>query len=124
MHASEMVPATIAVPAARTATLTGAAIDTLTYVGLLTICQHIGVVSGTNPTWAGKIQDSADGSTDWTDVSGATFTTVTASTNFQYIRLHKRGFRRYFRVVGTIGGTDTPTFNSSYTFFGKKQVAT
>jgi hypothetical protein len=64
-------------------------------------------VSGTSPTLAGKIQESADGSTNWTDISGATFTTVTASTNTQAIAFDRT--KRFLRYVATVGGT-SPSF--------------
>ena len=57
---------------------------------------------GTSPTLAGKIQESADGST-WADVSGATFTTVTANDNVQAITFDRT--QRYVRYVGTVAGT-------------------
>ena len=110
----------LATPAARTATLTGTGVDLVDYEGKVAIVQNIGVVSGTNPTWDGKIQDSPDNS-NWTDVSGATFTQVTASTNIQKITINANSVARYVRYVGTIGGTSTPTFNSSVMLIGQKQ---
>jgi hypothetical protein len=56
---------------------------------------------------AGKIQESADGSTNWADISGATFTTVTASDNVQAISFDRT--LRYVRYVATVGGT-SPSF--------------
>lgn len=108
----------LAAPAANTATLTGAAFNLQAYDGVVKIIQDIGVVSGTNPTWAGKIQQSADGSTSWTDVTGATFTQVTASTNTQSIGVDTRAVQQYIRYIGTIGGTSTPTFNLAVEIVG------
>jgi hypothetical protein len=68
--------------------------------------QLVGTVSGTSPTLDGKIQESSDNST-WTDITGATFTQVTASTNNQAITFDRT--KRYLRYVGTIGGT-SPSF--------------
>ena len=114
---------TLATPAARTATVTGSAVDLNDYDGAVALVQHIGVVSGTNPTWDGKIQDSADGSTGWADVTGATFVQVTASTAIEKITLNSSACKRYIRYVGTLGGTSTPTFNSSATLIGQKATA-
>jgi len=111
----------LAAPAANTATLTGAAFDLQSYEGVVKITQEIGVASGTNPTWDGKIQDSADGSTGWADVTGATFTQATASTNSQSIGVDTRLARRYIRYVGTLGGTSTPTFNLAVEIVGMKR---
>src|SRR5436309_4335909 len=82
-------------PQTITATATGSAIDLLAGDGPCFAIQQIGAVSGTTPTLAGKIQESADGSTNWGDVSGATFTTVTASTNTQAITFERT--KRYVR---------------------------
>ena len=106
--------------AAKTATYTSTAFDAQDYEGNLGIVQASGVVSGTTPTLDGKIQDSADGSTGWADVSGATFTQVTASTNFQKITVDLNGTKRYLRYVGTIGGT-TPSFGLTVIAGGVKK---
>lgn len=105
-----------------TSTVTGSAVDTREYVGNLIVVQQVGTVAGTSPTLAGKIQDSADGSTGWADVSGATFTTVTASTAIQAIRIQQRDCKRYIRYVGTIGGT-SPDFDFCVTLGGVPNVS-
>lgn len=106
-------------PGAKTSTATGAAVDIRDYHGRVKVIQDVGAVSGTDPTLDGKIQDSADGSTDWQDVAGATFTQVTASTNHQAIGVDTRKARRYIRYVGTIGGT-TPSFTMDVVLAGEK----
>lgn len=110
----------LANPASNTSTLTGSAVDILDVDGPMLIVQQVGTVSGTTPTWDGKIQDSADGSTDWQDVTGATFTQVTASNKIHGIKLEASQVRRYIRYVGTIGGTSTPTFPVSVSAWGRK----
>src|SRR4051812_25687524 len=72
-------------PRTITSSLNGTAGDLLTGDGRCFAIQQVGTVSGTSPTLAGKIQESADGSSGWTDISGATFTTVTATDNVQAI---------------------------------------
>jgi len=94
-------------PQTITATINGGAGDMLAGDGLCFAIQQIGTVSGTSPTLAGKIQESADGSTNWTDINGATFTTVTASTNTQAVAFERT--KRYLRYVATVGGT-SPSF--------------
>jgi hypothetical protein len=49
-----------------------------------------------------KIQHSADGSTDWTDITGATFTQVTADAVEE---IHFVAPRRWIRVVATLATT-------------------
>lgn len=108
--------------AARTSTVTGSAVDIRDYVGRIKVLQLVGTVSGTSPTLNGKIQDSADGSTGWADVTGATFTEVTASNSSQSIGVDTRACKRYIRYVGTIAGT-SPSFMVGASFVGKKQTA-
>jgi len=101
----------LARPQTATSTVTGAAVDTMGYNDAM-ITLEVGTVSGTTPTLDGKIQESADGSTGWADITGATFTQVTASNSTQKIRLNGLGVgsrKRYIRFVGTIAGT-TPSF--------------
>lgn len=97
-------------PVTATSTATGTGVDTFGYNDAM-VALEVGAVSGTSPTLDVKIQDSADNST-FADVTGLTFTQVTASNNSQVLRvsgLNTSTRRRYLRAVGTIGGT-TPSF--------------
>jgi hypothetical protein len=107
----------LSVPASRTTTVTGSAVDILNLRGSALVVQDVGAVTGTTPTLAGKIQDSADGSTDWQDVTGAAFTQVTAANKVEAIALNVDSCRRYIRYVGTIGGT-TPNFTVGASIHG------
>lgn len=108
--------------AAKTAAITGStALDVRGYKGHLLCTQQVGVVSGTNPTWDGKFQESADGSTDWTDITGATFAQVTATGAEEIISFDVRETRGYVRYVAAIGGTSTPTFNVGVMLMGQKE---
>lgn len=106
--------------AARTSTLTTSSVDVRSYKGGLIVEQLVGVVSGTTPTLAGKIQTSADGSTGWADITGATFTSVTATDSFQKIGFDVRETLGYIRYVGTIAGT-TPSFTMGVVLLGQKE---
>lgn len=117
---TELNAASLSNIAARTSTVTGSAVDLQGYQGKLKVMQNVGTVSGTTPTLDGKLQDSADGSTGWADVTGATFTQVTAADSLQSIGVDTRAVKRYVRYVGTIGGT-TPSFTMGVTFVGSKQ---
>lgn len=68
-----------------------------------------------------KLQDSADGSTGWADVTGAAFGAVTAAgVSHQEITLNADKLRRYARVVNTItGGATTQAYGVQ--LVGKKQ---
>lgn len=105
--------------AARTATVTATGIDISSYKGGLIVQQLVGVVSGTTPTLDGKLQSSPDNST-WSDISGATFTQVTATDNFQKIGIQVPAAARYLRYVGTIAGT-TPSFTMGVVLLGQKE---
>ena len=109
---------TASAPAARTSTVTGSAQDMIAGDGLVSVIQTVGAVSGTSPTLDGAIEESADGSTGWAAISGATFTQVTASTNLQVISFQRT--KRYLRYVGTIAGT-SPSFTMCVTFIHQKK---
>jgi hypothetical protein len=94
-------------PRTATTTVTGSAVDLLTADGRCFAVQQVGTVTGTSPALAGKIQESADGSTNWNDISGATFTSVSTTDNVQAISFDRT--LRYVRYVGTITGT-SPSF--------------
>jgi hypothetical protein len=96
-----------AAPQTATSTVTGSAVDMIASDGKCFAVQSVGTVSGTTPSLAGKFQESADGSSGWGDVTGATFTAVTASTNLQTISFDRT--KRYLRYIGTITGT-SPSF--------------
>ena len=107
----------------RTSTLTGAAFDVRDYIGTGAIVQQASAaVAGTAPTLNGKIQDSADGSTGWADVAGAVFAEVTDAAANEKIGIAFNAVKRYLRYVGTIAGTDTPTFDFACALIGRKQI--
>ena len=89
-------------PRTVTTTITGSAADLITGDGRCVAVQQVGAVSGTTPVLAGKIQESADSST-WTDISGATFTNVSAADNVQAITFDRT--QRYVRAAFTLGGS-------------------
>lgn len=110
----------LAVPAVRTTTVTGPAVDVLHYEGPMLVSQDVGAISGT-PSLAGKIQDSDDGTTGWADVPGATFAAVTAANNLQGLALQAGQVRRYIRYVGTISG-GTPSLAFGVHAFGVRKM--
>lgn len=105
--------------ASRTSTLTGSAVDLQGLSGEATvILDSSAATAGTNPTLDVKIQDSADGSTGWADVTGAAFTQVTSTASQQRLSVNVSEIKRYVRTVGTLGGTSTPTFVYSVNLLG------
>ena len=99
-------------------TATGSAINlkTSNFTGPVLITQDVGAANG---TLNGKIQDSADGSTGWADLTGAVFAEVSSSNQTAGITIMAEGTRGYIRYVGevTVGavainvtGTGTPKY--------------
>lgn len=94
------------------ATLTGAAIDRQDYLScVLTAVAGAATGSPTALTLDAKLQDSADGSTGWADITGAAITTIAAASTLGRVDVNLHGAARYIRVVSTVaftGGT-SPT---------------
>lgn len=90
---------TLSASASQASTVTGASVEMLDYEGPVAIVQSHGTGTG---TLDGKIQDSADGSTGWADVTGATFTQRTTTAAIDVIALNPKQTKRYIRYVGTI----------------------
>ena len=73
----------------------------------------VGSASGTPTSFsvAANIQDSADGSTGWADVSGTSITAITAANGVASVKFNLRGARGYIRAKGRpsfVGGS-SPT---------------
>lgn len=92
-------------PATRTANVTGPTVD-LGGDGPCFAVQQVGAVSGDGASLAGRIEESATGSS-WAAIGGATFAAVTAENDVQAIRF--RPTARYVRWAATVTG-DTPSF--------------
>lgn len=105
-------------PAAQSAgAVNGAAIDRQGYGSCVLIAQtgaETGSPSARSSTC--KLQDSADGSTAWADITGASVAVAAVNTAGE-VDVNLAGAKRYIRVVNTTaftGGT-TPTLASSAT---------
>ena len=110
-------------PAARTASANGAAVDVSGYDREAVAILHSAGGSGTNPTLDVKLQESDDGSTGWTDISGASFSQVTTSASLQKIRIGIGGTKKYIRAVATIGGS-SPSFDFAVSLLALDRVST
>jgi hypothetical protein len=92
--------------------------------GELIVIQNVGVLTGTNPTVAGKLQSATDANgSGAADISGATYTLVSANNNVQALVIDTRkvpgGFLGY---AGTLGGTVGPTALLSVVAAAKRHV--
>ena len=105
--------------AANTAAATGTAVDVTDYEGYLLVTQHANVTTG---SLDGKIQHSTTTSaTDFTDITGATFTSVTTANDVAALKLclPVNGVYQYIRYLGTV--TTGPVTYMSVTFAGVKK---
>lgn len=94
---------------ARTSTTNGSWIDLSKFQGDVLIYLISGTVTGTNPTCDGKLQDADDNSgTNSADIAGATFSQIATGFEVRKLVLRAGSFRRWVRLVQTIGGT-TPS---------------
>jgi len=92
--------------------INGAAIDRMGFQSAV-LHGRTGAATGTPTaqTYDLKLQDSADGSTGWTDIAGAAITQITAVDSEAEVNVNLAGAKKYIRAVGTVtltGGT-TPT---------------
>jgi hypothetical protein len=112
--------------AAGAGTINGPAIDRL---GFLSAVLHVGTgdVSGSPSaqTVDAKLQESADGATGWTDISGAAISQITSANAQAEKDVSLSGAKRYIRAVVTVsftGGT-SPTIGAAATVvLGGKDV--
>ena len=92
-------------------TTNGIAVDTNGFDDAQVILDT-GASSGTSPTLDVKMQESDSSGSGYTDISGATFTQITADDQHQSLGLNLRSKKRYIRAVATLVGT-SPTFITS-----------
>ena len=115
LTSAEVIPCAV-----RTATVNGAAVNVREYVGRVAFTLASAAMT-TADTLDVKIQGSADGSTGWADVAGATFAQVTdAADAYETITVEIGAHQPYVRAVGTIAGT-TPSVAFSVGMMGAKQ---
>lgn len=78
------------------------AVDVRTYVGITTaILMAMAITAG---TLAVKLQDSANGSTGWADIAGASFASVTAGPSAQRLAFNVGACRGFVRLSITVTG--------------------
>lgn len=91
------------------ASAAGNSVDLVSNVAnIVNAIQVVGDRTGTGtPTLTSKVQESTDGSNNWTDVTGGGFTAVTTTNNVQVVPF--KPTKRYVRTTGTFSGTN-PVF--------------
>ena len=96
----------------------GASVDTIDlgsniFTGVLVV----GNVSGTSPVLSVKLQQSATGTNNWTDITGASFATVTTTNTIRTVSF--KPTQRYVRTTtsAAVSGT-TPVFEATCLIVG------
>ena len=105
--------------------VTSAAVDMITCDNNCFVIMNIGTVGGTAPVFIGNVQESpSTTSGSFTDLTLATFTTVTSTTGANMIySMNFQRTQRFVRFIGTISGT-TSSVALDVLFLGqKKQVS-
>lgn len=101
------------------ANATGASVDLADNVGnIVSAVLVVGVRTGTNPTLNAKMQESTDGSNNWTDITGGAFTQQTTNSQSECIAF--KPTKRYVRSTGTVGGTN-PVFPVTITVIAPRR---
>ena len=104
----------------------GTGVDLQQFVGSVAVMLAAKNTAGTTPTLDIKLQDSADNSTGWADITGAVFTQVTdantSAATLEKIVLNVDACARYVRAVKDIGGTSSPAFDVTCVGVGVRQV--
>lgn len=95
----------LAAPATVAANGNGTAVDVSKYESLVLLHAVAAITAGTNTI---KLQHSDDGSTGWTDVPNAAFPALDGSTKEASLLFNSDRFKKFVRVVDTVGGT-SPT---------------
>lgn len=109
-----------------TTTTTGTGVDCQQFDGEAAFILCAKNVAGTTPTLNVKLQTSANNSSGWGDITGATFTQVTGANTkaavMQKIAVKLGDCDRYVRAVATVAGTDSPEFLISLVGLGVTQI--
>ena len=123
MKAKNVVHGSIRGAAAITASSDGAAVDVSELIGSMVVTLDSSAGGGANHTLNVKLQESADGVNNWTDITGGAFTEVTnAAASFQSIIISADARKKYIRGVDTVAGTD-PAFSRALSYIGHKQYS-
>lgn len=102
--------------ASRSSDANGSAVDLNGLEGEAIVILDAPAGSG-NQTLDVKLQQSADGSTSWTDVTGGAFTQVTTTASQQKLSINISEIKRYVRGVTDVGGT-SPDYTFSVNLIG------
>ena len=119
---SSVITGAFAALVTRSTTFVGETIDLKDYDGNFIVTQYSESTNGATVKLNGKLIQSENGSTNWTDVTGGAFAEVgnTAGGAFESIIIESDGLQRYINYTGLITGT-TPSFAAGVSFAGQKK---
>lgn len=115
-------------PAGLTASVTGPTVDMVNADGPCCLISSIAYVSGSgSPQYDAKLQESADGSTGWADITGASITSITTNATTtppagELVGPFQRN-QRYVRLVTTIAGTTSPLYTGMISVMSQKKYS-
>lgn len=105
----EVVVAQSVLPAALKTTTNGSAVDTVQSGGMQDVVLIVDAGTVTDGTHAITVQESADGSTGWTNVAAGNLTgtlpSLTSSADEAVTMVAVRPTKRYVRAVSTVTGS-------------------
>jgi hypothetical protein len=112
----------IAACAERTSTLTSTGVDVSNYTGPCHLILQSSAGTGTDPTLNVIVKDCDTVGGSYAAVTGAVFDEVTDAADVtQMITIKPDELKKFIQVVGTIAGTDTPTFSFGVSMVGVLQ---
>lgn len=110
------------VPATRTADANGTAVDTRGFNdGMFVVAAGDIDLANADETYVVNVEESDDGSTGWTAVSGVSIT-ITADNQTKETRLSELNLtrKRYLRAVLDVGGTTPSIPGTAFFVLGRK----
>lgn len=119
---NELTITSLFTPAAFAANANSNVLDTRQYEGNITLALNVGTATaGTSPTIDMRVMYSAESNGANAVNQNIAFTQVTAA-GIQTINVDKRALGgRYIKLVGTIGGTNSPSYPIGVVAIGKNK---
>lgn len=100
----------------------GASVDLAANVAnICTAIQVVGGLAGASaPSMTGKVQESTDGSTNWTDVTGGGFVAVITTGNVQMVPF--KPTKRYVRTTASFSGSTNPVAEATTLIYAPRRT--
>lgn len=99
----------------------GSGVDVTEYEGWGTVDVSVHNVSGTTPTYDGKLQESDTSGGTYADVSGAAIVQVATTDSLQQLAVNWSAVKAFVRWVDDVGGT-SPVYDRCVIAQGQKKA--